>query len=32
MKRKKARYLPEKISMILREELVKAADKLALKF
>lgn len=32
IKGKKARYLPEKISMILREELVKAADKLALKF
>lgn len=31
IKGKKARYLPEKISQILREELVKAADKLALK-
>lgn len=31
IKGRKAIYLPEKISLILREELVKAADKLALK-
>ena len=31
IKGRKASYLPEKISLILREELVKAADKLALK-